>query len=396
MKRIIIIISSVLLVLSPITLHAKVLGNKFLTQNSNLEINSQIDIKIDSIVLGFFEKSLTTEGELIGANYQLERLKQPINDFWKLTKIPALKRFQSYRFVKRSDKAEFISFDVFEMRSREVASQLIDLYCNIDPEFGEVNAKLKGSKSLSGSSVPFKTFCVDSYVFVVDCSTKAIEVTGNTFETFVGINNELPIDALDYISAQRDYIEDDVLEALDPVVMDWLNFYNLKIEDFVGHRFHSGDDKVGLADMTMEQGAPFFMAYNKKEWDVYDLRLNDYSPNQKYYINFLSSAGAYLDKDNKYYYFGSDENQTIYLINNEKEKIALLKWLESAKYADAAFWVDNETCVIVGRSDSNPKTYFIECFGKIEGYYEYRSTEKAPAETYLIENLKLRGVKVEK
>ncbi len=181
------------------------------------------------------------------------------------------------------------------------------------------------------------------------------------------------------------------MARMQPKIQKWLDFYKLDINKFGRPAPLTGQGDLPMVDTReVDTTSIYYRKFTEKD-DLYLPRLHDYSPNKQQYINILSSAGVYLDTDNKLYYYGGDDCQEVYLTDRKKKEKYLILWMGSFERAEAAFWIDNRTFVIAGYTLTDPFRYIIHIFGYKGKYYEYLQYEiDERPERYYFEDVNLK------
>ena len=193
-------------------------------------------------------------------------------------------------------------------------------------------------------------------------------------------------------------IPESVANSIKPSIKDWLQFYNLNISDFYYISQNEEEEiiiypssvEIDYSDSIYnEERSPYKRDFEPKIHDVYLPRLYDYSPSKQKYLNLLETSGVF-QKNGKYYFGGTDDCQEIYLTDRKKKTTIMVEWLGSQVFAEAAFWLDENNFIVVGRKDDN--VYFIRTFGDNGRDYEFKATTPFPDRTYLEKNIESRAV----
>jgi hypothetical protein len=88
---------------------------------------------------------------------------------------------------------------------------------------------------------------------------------------------------------------------------------------------------------------------------------------------------------------GGDDCMEIYLTDRKKGNKALVLWLGSSTFAEAVFWLDNESYIIAGYEYYGKPYYFIKVNGFCKREY-HLPADKLSEKTYFRYSLDIRGV----
>lgn len=191
--------------------------------------------------------------------------------------------------------------------------------------------------------------------------------------------------------ATKDYIDKKLANKLKPVLKKWLDFYSLDINKF---RLEQQNESSSLEDMAISKDTAsiYHIQFDKKSDDIYLPILYDYSPNKRFYLNVRETAFVYKGDDNKWRYDGGDDCMEIYLTDRTKGNKNLVLWLGSSAFAEAAFWLDNDTFIITGYMSYDSPCRYIYLRGKINANYYISMDEVPPGSDYFVHDLRARGV----
>ncbi|NDV94189.1 hypothetical protein D0T84_04555 [Dysgonomonas sp. 521] len=204
--------------------------------------------------------------------------------------------------------------------------------------------------------------------------------------------NAQPLELAWQEAESKDYIDKKLANKLKPVLKSWLDFYNLDIHKFrLGQQGETSSTLEDLA-ISVDTASIYHRPFNKESDDIYEPVLYDYSPNKRFYLNVRETALVYRDEDNKWRYEGGDDCMEVYLTDRKKENSAIILWLGSSAFAEAAFWLNNDTFIIVGYTDYEEAKRFLYLRGKINANYYTDMNEIPPGSEYFIHDLKSRGV----
>lgn len=178
-------------------------------------------------------------------------------------------------------------------------------------------------------------------------------------------------------------------DRIKPAIRKWLDFYKLDIYSFLGQ---IALNKLSLEDLAVEEDtlSMYYRKYERKSDDVYQPLLYDYSPNKRFYLNLLETAGV-AKEDEKWYYIGGDDCLEIYLADRKKGNKALVHWLGAGTFVEGVFWLDNKSYIIVGYEHLEKPQYFFQVNGEYSGRY-YLSVDQLFESSYFRSDLELRGV----
>ena len=181
-------------------------------------------------------------------------------------------------------------------------------------------------------------------------------------------------------------IDTKVANKIKPVINKWLKYYNLDIYTFRGVLV----DVSSYPPVEPDTASIHYRGYDETIDNVYNPILYDYSPNKQKYLNIRETSGVYRNKeDGKYYYEGGDDCQEIYLTDRKNKTDDMVLWMGSSEFAEAVFWLDNDTYIITGY---NMQEYFIRvCNSKYSGYYTCHMNKRFDI-TYFYYDVKQRGI----
>ena len=146
------------------------------------------------------------------------------------------------------------------------------------------------------------------------------------------------------------FITPEEIAAIRPVIAKWLDFYKINLSQF----------KLVSQNLVDLYEAPDPASVHNREFtdddDSSDQIEVDYSPDKRFYI----SLGIMWEQgdDGEYYTFW-DDCQEIYFTDRKLKHNKLLLWFGTSMFAEAAFWKDNNTFMLVGYSESYLETLFI-------------------------------------
>ena len=169
------------------------------------------------------------------------------------------------------------------------------------------------------------------------------------------------------------------------VVAKWLDFYKIDLSKF---KFAS-QNPCDLSELP--DTASIYYREFTDEYDSPNRIEVDYSPNKQFYI---SLGIMYIQEDDKLYNIGWDDCQEIYFTNRKLKYNNLLLWFGTSMFAEAAFWKDNNTFMVVGYSMLHVETLFIYMYNMKEGTLkEYNLLiEEGKHSGYMNVNMKERGI----
>lgn len=173
----------------------------------------------------------------------------------------------------------------------------------------------------------------------------------------------------------------------------WLKYYDINLSQFI----LTSSKKIDFRSLESDTSSLYYREFNTED-DIYSPLLHDYSPNKKFYVNLLQASGVYKE-DGKYYYYGGDDCQEIYLVNRKNKTCSLILWLGSLQFCEAAFWYDNNTIILAGRNNYDDNQYFLYIFDlkkSVSFYYTLEAQLKNKRNNYFEDiNLKTRGILTE-
>jgi hypothetical protein len=228
-------------------------------------------------------------------------------------------------------------------------------------------------------------------IIVLACSCKEVQTLAPLSVPNLDIGKEVLAELRSVFKEpdpEKPLIDRTFAGKIKPTINKWLRFYNLDIYNFRGEPIVQ--DAVPDPMYERDTASIYYREYSH-EHNVYNPMLYDYSPNKQKYLNVRETSYVYKDDDGKYYYYGGDDCQEIYLTDRRNKTKDLVLWLGSWSFAEAAFWLDNNTYIIVGRNHYNDFSLFIHIRGKYLRDYEYK-LEQEPDEYYFRYDLKQRGV----
>ncbi|WP_163273052.1 hypothetical protein [Dysgonomonas sp. 511] len=175
-------------------------------------------------------------------------------------------------------------------------------------------------------------------------------------------------------------------DKIKSAISKWLKYYKLDIYAFRGVLV----DVSSYPSVEPDTASIHYRGYDEAIDNVYNPILYDYSPNRQKYLNIRETSGVFRNKeDGKYYYEGGDDCQEIYLTDRKDKTDNMVLWMGASEFAEAAFWLDNDTYIITGY---NMQEYFIRvCNSKYNGYYTYY-LDNRPDITYFDYDIKQRGI----
>lgn len=188
---------------------------------------------------------------------------------------------------------------------------------------------------------------------------------------------------------KEDFIDKKLADKIKPAIRKWLNFYNLDIYKFrkTNYDKETSPEKLAIEEDTTSM---YYKPFHKKSDDIYLPVLYDYSPNKRFYLNVLETAGVFKDEDGKWYYMGGDDCMEVYLTDRKKGNKALILWLGSSAFAEATFWLDNDTFIIVGYDSYDIPRHFLSLRGKINQSFYINKTPNDSS--YFRYDLRSRGI----
>lgn len=191
----------------------------------------------------------------------------------------------------------------------------------------------------------------------------------------------------------KNYIDKDkkLANQLKPVLKKWLDFYNLDINKFRLEQQGEASSPEELA-ISVDTTSIYHKPFDKESDDIYEPVLYDYSPNKRFYLNVRETALVYRDENNIWRYDGGDDCLEVYLTDRTKGNKALVLWLGSSAFAESAFWLDDDTFIIVGYEYYDDPKRFIFLRGKINKNFYTDMDEIPPGSDYFVHDLKSRGV----
>lgn len=344
-------------------------------------------------ILDSFVKLFTEEAKKWPVSFQHDTTgqRQLWTDNLGLLTHEKLRSSKYLLFVDGGVNNRSISIGAYTLAGGDVAENIIKDHCDayyLADKKGYLTDFIMENRY---AKYPYYAFCVDSTIFEITATNTVghilHNVVGKLKEEYwycISRNNAIPCD--------RDYIPQKLANKLKPALNKWLKYHKADISDF--YTDSSSDNiKIELYNKPFEEDtlSLYYRKYGKED-DVYQPVLYDYSPNRRYYLTVRETSGVYKEEDGKWYYRGGDDCQEVYLVNRNTQKKVMVMWLGTGAFAEAAFWADNETYVIVGHCYYSP---FPSLFINIGGVYYYSDMADLEDKSYFENDLKHRGVIVD-
>lgn len=194
-----------------------------------------------------------------------------------------------------------------------------------------------------------------------------------------------------------EYINPKLAAKIKPALSEWLEFYDLDIMHFEKIQFSGiGIEEKESIPIRKWKHVPdtliggFVLEYDEENDNVYEPIFFDYSPNKKYYVGVATNYGVTQLEDGSWFAYGGDDCQSIYLTNRDDKWVKQILWFGASSLAEGAFWIDNDSFIIVIRN-SYDNTFEFRIFGKLAGYYSNKVKE-LPKKYFCDYNLKKRGI----
>lgn len=315
-------------------------------------------------------------------------VRQSWTDNLGLSRHDKLKSSEYILFVDKGVNERSISIETFTLADEKAAAYVIKEHCDgyrLSQKNGSENDFIYENVY---AKIPYFAFRVDSIIFEITATNTVGHIMHNVVEK---LRWEYSISRNDVIPCDREYIPQDLAKKLKPALSKWLKYYNADISDFYRHSFVEEESKIELYNEPFEEDTTslYYRKYDKQRNDVYQPMLYDYSPNKRYYLTVRETKGVFKDEDGRWYYYGGDDCQEIYLVNRNSKKKVMVMWLGVGSSAEAAFWADDKTYAIVGQ---HYYSLFPGLFIWIGGIYYHLDVVNVNEKSYFVDDLKQRGV----
>ena len=153
------------------------------------------------------------------------------------------------------------------------------------------------------------------------------------------------------------FITSKEIAAIRPVVAKWLDFYKIDLSQF---KFVS-QNPCDLSELP-DTASIYYREYTDEYNSPNQINV-DYSPDKRFYIDL----GIWLQQDDDgKYYADWDDCQEIYFTDRKLKYNNLLLWFGASAFAEAVFWRNNNTFIVVGNSHTILKTLFIYVYNMKE------------------------------
>jgi len=342
-------------------------------------------------ILDSFEQLFAEECKKWPVSFHKDTIgsRQTWTDNLGLSKHEKLISSQYILYIDKNIRERSISIEAFTLAGNEAAEKVIKDHCDTYHLLEKNDKEADFIYENVYAKMPYFAVRIDSTIYEITATNPVGHIMHNVVDS---LKNEYwyYISRNDIIPCDRDYMSKALAKNLKPALNKWMKYYNADISDFYTDGT-SDEIDIELYNKPFEEDtlSIYYRKYIKNEDDVYTPMLYDYSPNKKYYLTVRETSGVYRDEDGKWYYQGGDDCQEVYLVNRGSRKKVMIMWLGTSAFAEAAFWADNKTYVIVGRDYSSlTRRLFIS----IGGVWYYSDRADFQDESYFEYDLKQRGV----
>ncbi|MDU1889253.1 MAG: hypothetical protein E6767_01065 [Dysgonomonas sp.] len=232
--------------------------------------------------------------------------------------------------------------------------------------------------------------CTLALLFLYNCNSGKESKDGQPAQNNDSIIGQIELG--DTLTIVMDTVKIDEVYAneIKPHIDKWLKYYDLDINDFR----HYTRRTLHIEAMKTDTTYPYYGTFQPED-DVYNPILFDYSPDKSKYVNHFASLYVGLEEDGKYYFRGSDDSQQLYLFDRKGKSKVMISFRGISQFADAIFWVDNDTFALVGYDSIDaPGMYLLEIYDlkkDICDKYILRK-EYGKEESYGMVEMKSRGI----
>lgn len=340
-------------------------------------------IDLDSLRLEDFKRIFLKEAEKWDISFVLNADKTQLSaDNLGIGKHERLESWNRLSFSQLKENntcvVEYHSFS-----NGMISDAILNDFCeNYYDNLKTVTGFIEGGNPFPGQT--YYAVCFGRTIFQFIATSDISHILTNAIDTF---KKENAVDKSRVIPCQWDFISPQLVRRLQPHLSEWLKMSNLNLYHFRCINYEKQKEPE-VFNMEQDSTSMYFREYGKEN-DVYIPQLHDYSPNKQRYVTTRASAGVYKDEDGKYYYMGGDDCQELYLVDRKKQRQDLILWLGAGGFAEAAFWIDNNTFAIVGEENDD---FYIRLYGRDSGYFAHRIKERISDDNYFSKSLKLRGI----
>jgi len=359
----------------------------------------------DSLIIEDFKAIFLEECKKWPVNFHIDTLEE--RETWYnnlgLSQHKGLRDTRYLLFVEKSINYRSVSIQSIRLSGVDEARAVIDKHCEAYSDAVKRGESWDYVFKYVYAKIPYIAIRIDSTIFEITATNTVGHIMHNTVDVFrkkYNVNNidVIPCEgnnegnvAKQIVLPKDNHIDKILADKMKPKIKKWLDFYNLDIYKFWGKQKEGGI----LADLAINEDTASIhrKEFSKELDDIYQPVLYDYSPNKRFYLNVRETACVYKDDDDgKWHYEGGDDCMEIYLTDRKNMKKALVLWLGSTAYAEAAFWLDNDTFIITGYTYYDIPLRYIYLRGKINADYYIDMDNIPPGSDYFIHDIKSRGV----
>lgn len=330
-------------------------------------------------VFNDFKQIVNEEGKKYSVIFEEDTLNHRENYSFLLSDTSSFS-FRKIILTNSHTPAKYITVNAHIFKDEKSAVKMIDNLCE---EYR------KEVQSGEGFKIAARAFRKDTVIYeVVNIDNSIDHIIASAF---VKLTEKYKISDIDIYPCNGEYMSAELAKKIKPSIAKWLEYYKLNISDFV----YEGEKVLHLDELRKDKTNPYYGEFQKED-DMYDPVLNDYSPDKTKYVNLMSSLYVGLEEDGKYHFKGSDDSHQLGLFDRKNKSFVMVSFRGFSYFADAVFWVDNNTFVVTGyNSLFEVGYYYMEVYDLKKDtcrYYLLRKEYDRAGDSYGIYNMKSRGV----
>lgn len=330
-------------------------------------------------VFNYFKKILNEEGEKFSVSFKEDTLNSEKHSGFLLNDT-SLSSSRKIVLTNSHSPSNYIVVNAHILKNEEAAVKIIDNLCEEyrkEVQSGEV------------SKITFRAFRKDTVIYeIVNIDNSIDHIIASAF---VKLIEKYEIGTIDIFPCDRKYMAADLAKQIKPVINTWLNYYKLNISDFI----YTGRSVLNLDDLRKDKTYPYYGEFQDED-DVYNPVLNDYSPDKTKYVNLMASLYVNMGEDGKYHFTGSDDSHQLGLFDRKNKSFIMVSFRGSRNFADAVFWMDNNTFIVTGYDSYSEVGYYsIEIYDLKKDscqYFQLRKKYDYTKDSYGVVNMKSRGI----